>query len=115
MQLTRDQTITRAMVDQDAPARPDAGKIQRTHELSSAIGGPQITPVVTRFEVGYDTVALFCSAGLTKHVPDEQICERLSTMKSAKQVCEDLLQDALDGGGSDNITILVARATSEDE
>lgn len=30
-------------------------------------------------------------------------------MTSAKQVCEALLQDALDGGGSDNITIIVGR------
>jgi serine/threonine protein phosphatase PrpC len=30
-------------------------------------------------------------------------------MTSARQVCEDLLQDALDDGGTDNITILVGR------
>jgi protein phosphatase len=52
---------------------------------------------------------LLCSDGLTKHVSDEQIRERLWTMKSAKRACKDLLQDALDGGGSDNITIVVGR------
>ena len=31
-------------------------------------------------------------------------------MKSAQQVCEDLLADALADGGSDNITIIVGRA-----
>jgi serine/threonine protein phosphatase PrpC len=35
-------------------------------------------------------------------------------MTSAKQVCEDLLQDALDGGGTDNITIIVGRALRKD-
>jgi serine/threonine protein phosphatase PrpC len=30
-------------------------------------------------------------------------------MTSAQQVCEALLQDALDGGGTDNITIIVRR------
>jgi serine/threonine protein phosphatase PrpC len=29
-------------------------------------------------------------------------------------VCEQLLQDALDGGGSDNITIIVGRAMPRD-
>jgi protein phosphatase len=52
---------------------------------------------------------LLCSDGLTKHVSDERIAERLRTMTSARQVCQDLLQDALDDGGSDNITILVGR------
>ena len=51
-----------------------------------------------------------CSDGLTKHVSDERIGERLRTMTSAKQVCEALLQDALDDGGSDNVTILVGRS-----
>ena len=35
-------------------------------------------------------------------------------MTSAKQVCEDLLQDAPDDGGSDNITIIVGRAVRND-
>lgn len=34
-------------------------------------------------------------------------------MTSARQACETLLQDALDGGGSDNITIVVGRQYSE--
>jgi protein phosphatase len=55
-----------------------------------------------------------CSDGLTKHVSDEQIAQRLSTMTSSRQVCEQLLQDALDGGGTDNITIIVGRAVPKD-
>ncbi len=31
-------------------------------------------------------------------------------MTSARQVCEDLLKEALEGGGSDNITMIIARA-----
>ena len=57
---------------------------------------------------------LLCSDGLTKHVSDERIAERLGAIKSAKQVCDDLLQDALDAGGTDNITVTIARAVSKD-
>jgi serine/threonine protein phosphatase PrpC len=31
-------------------------------------------------------------------------------MTSAKQACEDLLEDALTDGGTDNITLIVGRA-----
>jgi serine/threonine protein phosphatase PrpC len=31
------------------------------------------------------------------------------TMTSAKQSCEDLLQDVLDDGGTDNVTMIIAR------
>ena len=77
--------------------------------LSSAIGGDQAAPVVTPLPADWGNVHLLCSDGLTKHVSDERIAERLATMTSARQVCEALLQDALDDGGTDNITIIVRR------
>jgi protein phosphatase len=73
------------------------------------MGGDTAAPVVTRMERDWGTVILLCSDGLTKHVPDERISERLAAMTSARQVSEQLLQDALDGGGTDNISIVVGR------
>jgi protein phosphatase len=60
-------------------------------------------------------VLLLCSDGLTRHVDDARIREVLRSMTSAKQACETLLQDALDGGGSDNVTIVVGRAVRRGE
>ena len=57
---------------------------------------------------------LLCSDGLTRHVSDERIREVLRGMTSAQQACETLLKDALDGGGSDNITVVVGRAVAKD-
>jgi serine/threonine protein phosphatase PrpC len=33
-------------------------------------------------------------------------------MTSAEQACQALLQDALDGGGTDNVTILIGRVVA---
>ncbi len=109
-QISRDQTMAEELIEQGVLTRTDAHNTRWANVLSSSIGGSQTEPVVTRVELGWHNVYLLCSDGLTKHVSDEQIGERLGSMTSAKQVCEDLLQDALDGGGSDNITIVVARA-----
>ena len=84
------------------------------HTLSSSIGGRQTAPAVTRMDLEWGNVVLLCSDGLTRHVSDDRIRERLRTMTSARQVCEDLLQDALDGGGSDNITVIVRRALASE-
>jgi protein phosphatase len=92
----------------------DAANPRLAHTLTSSIGGRQTAPVVTRMMSEWGSVGLLCSDGLTRHVSDDRIRERLRTMTSARQVCEDLLRDALDGGGSDNITILVARAVRRD-
>jgi protein phosphatase len=98
------------MVDQGIFTRAVAQTSRLNHVLSSSIGGETTAPVVTRLRASWRTVHLLCSDGLTKHVTDEQIAERLRSMTSSQQVCEQLLQDALDGGGSDNITIIVGRA-----
>ncbi|MGH7525803.1 MAG: PP2C family protein-serine/threonine phosphatase [Gemmatimonadales bacterium] len=108
-QISRDQTLAQELVDAGVMARAEADNTRLANVLSSAIGGRQTAPRVTRLDQAWGNVGLLCSDGLTKDVPDERIRERLLTMTSAKQVCEDLLQDALDGGGSDNITLLVGR------
>lgn len=109
-QLSRDQTMAQELIDQGILTRARAPETRWSNMLSSAIGGRQTEPVVTRFEQRWGDVGLLCSDGLTRHVPDEQIGERLRTMTSSKQACEALLNDALDGGGTDNITIIIGRA-----
>jgi serine/threonine protein phosphatase PrpC len=108
-QITRDQTMAEDLVDQGVLTRSKAADTRWAHVLSSAIGGQQAAPVVTRIVRDWGSIILMCSDGLTKHVSDERIAERLRALTSAKQACEDLLQDALDGGGSDNITIVIGR------
>ena len=108
-QISRDQTMAQELVDQGVLTRTDAAGTRWAHVLSSAIGGQEAAPVVTRVTRDWGTIVMLCSDGLTKHVSDEQIAERLGNLKSAKQTCEELLQDALDDGGSDNITLIIGR------
>ena len=109
-QLTRDQTMAQELIDLGVLTGPEAAPTRLAHTLSSSLGGRQSDPVVTRLDMTWGTVLLLCSDGLTTHVADDRIRERLRTMTTAKQVCEDLLRDALEEGGSDNITIIVGRA-----
>jgi protein phosphatase len=109
-QLTRDQTMAEDMLADGTFKRTEQFMAKWSHILSSAIGGPRTHPVVTRVRADWRNVHLMCSDGLTKHVSNEKIAERLRDMTSARQVCEQLLEDALADGGSDNVTIIVGRA-----
>ncbi len=109
VQISRDQTMAEEMITQGVLSREDAAGSRLANILSSAIGGPQAAPVVRRLEQAEGSVGLLCSDGLTRHVPDDRIRDRLVSMTSARQACEALLQDALDAGGSDNITIIIGR------
>lgn len=110
-QLTRDQTIGQALVDQGALSAERLDKSPLKHVLSSAIGSDEALPEVTRFNIGERGSLIFlCSDGLTKHVSDDEIASAISTMTSSEQLANDLLELALERGGTDNITIIAARA-----
>ena len=109
-QITRDQTMAQEMVDQGLMKAEQVAGTRLEHTLTSSIGGSQTLPTITRFDMTWGHVLLLCSDGLTRHVSDDRIRDVLRAMTSAKQACETLLQDALDGGGSDNITVVVGRA-----
>jgi protein phosphatase len=110
-QVTRDQTLGQQLVDDGAMAAEQLRRSPLKNVLSSAIGADEATPVVERVDIRErGCVVLLCSDGLTKHVTDDEIAEHFAKMRSAEQVSRDLLQLALDRGGSDNVTLIVARA-----
>jgi protein phosphatase len=113
-QITRDQTMAQELVDLGVLRPEDAPSTRLAHTLSSSIGGRQSSPVVSQFDLAWGHVVLLCSDGLTNHVSDERIRHLLRSMTSARQACENLLKEALEGGGRDNITVIVARALANE-
>ena len=110
-QVTRDQTLAQDLVDQGVLARDRAHTSPLSHVLSSAIGANEAVPEISRVDVRIrGTVILICTDGLTKHVTDDEIATHIAAMESAEQLCQSLLQLALDRGGTDNITIVAGRA-----
>lgn len=109
-QITRDQTVAQELVDSGSLTQTIANRSRWADVLSSSIGGEQAAPVVTRITRDWGNVVLLCSDGLTKHVSDDQIKTRLSSMTDARETCQQLVQDALDGGGTDNVTVIVGRS-----
>ena len=106
-QLTRDQTLAQDLIDSGALPKAAAARSPLAHVLTSAIGASEARPDVTRAELKRGDAVLLCTDGLTKHVSDAQIAERMRTMTSSEQVVRALVDDALAGGGSDNVTVLV--------
>ncbi|MBI1723715.1 MAG: serine/threonine-protein phosphatase [Gemmatimonadetes bacterium] len=109
-QVTRDQTIAQNLADKGVLPPERVAASPMSHVLSSAIGGGEATPEVTRLDIRRGCVVVLCSDGLTKHVADAEISERLRVMESSEQLCRTLLDLALERGGSDNITVLAGRA-----
>ena len=106
-QFTRDQTMGDYLVDIGAVTEQHAQKAGLYNVLSSAVGG-DLVPTVGIVDMADGDVLLLCTDGLTKHVPDERIGQLLAS-GSAESVAQSLVDAALQGGGSDNVTVIVAK------
>ena len=107
-QFTRDQTMGDYLVDIGAVTEQHAQKAGLYNVLSSAVGG-DLVPTVGIVDLADGDVLLLCTDGLTKHVPDERLVQLLAS-GSAESVAQSLIDAALEGGGSDNVTVIVAKA-----
>jgi protein phosphatase len=110
-QFTRDQTMGDYLVDIGAVTEQHAQKAGLYNVLSSAVGA-DFVPSVGVVDLAEGDIVLLSTDGLTKHVSHERITEILSANdpESAAQL---LIDAALEGGGTDNVTVVVAKASSE--
>jgi serine/threonine protein phosphatase PrpC len=66
-------------------------------------------PAVQAIDILQTDRHLLCTDGLTKHVSDDEIKERLMREESSEATVRGLVQLALDRGGTDNVTVVVCR------
>jgi protein phosphatase len=107
-QFTTDQTMGDLFVDIGKASEEQARKLGLFNILSSAVGS-DMSPTVGVVDLEPDDVLLLCTDGLTKHVPDARIAELLASADDAASACRALVDAALEQGGSDNVTAVVAR------
>jgi len=111
-QLTDDQTMGRYMVDSGAWSEEQAARAGVAANLTSVLGGSEMLPRVGLVDLAPGDTLLLCTDGLTKHVSDEQITATLGAASNAESAVRTLVDAALAGGGTDNVTVVVARLGS---
>ena len=110
-QLTRDQNMAEFMVESGAWTEEQARRARTGEILVSAVGAAEMMPSIGLVDLQPDDVLLLCTDGLGKHVPDEQIADMLGRGESAEATARELVAAALAGGGTDNVTVVVAKMT----
>jgi protein phosphatase len=110
LRLTRDHTFAQLLVDAGQLAPADVAHSPHRHVLTNALGGSsadvQVDTDRLRLEDG-DRL-LLCSDGLTDLVDDGSIASILLETTRSSDACDRLVQRALDAGGRDNVTVIVA-------
>lgn len=108
---TVDQTMAEAMVAQGAMTREKAEGSRLKHVLYSAVGNEELRPEVQVIDIVRRDRHLLCTDGLTKHVSDDEIQERLARDERSEDTVRALIGLALERGGTDNVTVIVCRIT----
>jgi protein phosphatase len=115
--LTRDHTYAQLLVDTGQLSPGDVAVSRHRHVLTNALGGSSkdvhVDTDLLQLEDG-DRV-LLCSDGLTDLVDDGAIATILQEATGSSDACERLVQRALDRGGRDNVTVIVAAYRLPDE
>lgn len=109
--LTRDQTLAQAMADRGEIAPEAVARHRFRNVLTNALGaraGP-VEIELQRFQLIEDDRLLLCSDGLTDMIDDALIVEVLNRTQDSGTACRELVDLALEAGGRDNITVLLAR------
>jgi protein phosphatase len=110
-QLTHDHTYTDEMVRHGFLTPEEAVGHRFRHVLVNAVGGDKVRVDVEahRFVLEPGDRLLVCSDGLTDAVPAPRIRDILQEEEKPKSACERLVAEANASGGTDNITVIVAR------
>ena len=112
-QLSSDHSYVQELIDQGAITPEQARNHPHRNVVTQALGvtDPDSLKVETisgELRPGFQI--LLCSDGLTEEVDDQQIANLLAQTELSAQECVDhLVSTALDGGGSDNVTVVLLR------
>jgi serine/threonine protein phosphatase PrpC len=108
--ITRDHTVANQMMQS---GKLDPSAVERSpwsNVLVNALGAGAQDVVADVYRVNLEPgdSVLLCSDGLNKHVSDAQIGHMVQSTNDVDRVCHDLVEAAKLGGGSDNITVVLA-------
>jgi protein phosphatase len=106
--LTRDHSLVQALIDRGELSEEDARRHpQRSVVLEALDGAQRALPPLQRVKAQIGDRLLLCSDGVTDYVSDRQIAEAMQA-PDADAVVRQLARLALDQGGRDNVTAIVA-------
>ncbi len=111
-QWTRDHSVVQMWVDHGIITPAEALTSTRSHEITKAVGAPDSKPDFFFAPVVNGERLLLCSDGLYTMMNSEAIRASLVMSGTPKTTTEGLVERAIVGGGSDNITAIVIDVVS---
>jgi len=110
-QVTRDHSLVQELIDRGELRPEEARHHPRKNVITMALGVyEEVTPDIGCLTTEPGDMVMVCCDGLINHVEDEDIHRVVVEASDPQTACEILVALANKGGGTDNISVIVARA-----
>jgi PPM family protein phosphatase len=113
-QITHDHRLVQSLLDEGKLTAEEAASHPQQQMLLRALGGSNAEPDLQLHEARPGDRYLLCSDGLHDVAPAASIQEVLLEVSDPDQAARDLVALAIEGGGPDNITCIVADVVTAD-
>jgi protein phosphatase len=114
-QITRDHTVAEQMMKSGQLDRASVDRSPWANVLVNALGAgaSDVFADIYKIDLMFGDQLLLCSDGLNKHVSDELIVDVLKQAESLQFASDKLIHSAIQAGGSDNVTVVLAKFQGE--
>lgn len=115
-QITKDQSLVQQLIDAQQISPEEAETHTLKNVILQALGAQnEIYPVSARLTASRNDVMLLCSDGLSNKVSAASM-QRIVTENFDKleMACAELVREANENGGEDNITVVLAKLIGDD-
>ena len=108
-QVTTDHSLVQEMIDNGYMSEEEALNSTNRNLITRALGiAEEVKVDVTQDSFEKDDIYLLCSDGLSDMINDEQIFSVLvKTRQDLKRASEELVKQAKDNGGHDNVSVIL--------
>lgn len=115
-QITKDQSLVQQLIDAQQISAEEAETHTLKNVILQALGAQnEIYPVAARLTPNANDILMVCSDGLSNKVSAANL-QRIMVDNSEQLAvaCAELVKEANQNGGEDNITVVIAKLTGDD-
>jgi len=114
-QITRDHSLVEEMVRMGEITEEDAKTHPDRHIITRAVGATEEVNVdFFDYQMSPDCMILMCSDGLSNMVEDEEIRKIISRPSDLSEKTEELIHEANENGGKDNIAVVIVKPDADE-